>query len=327
MDDEKRKQKVLILKTGYSEFLDNTFDFKSSLGDVLRSTPILHLFKEDYVTWATDSRAIPLLEGNPYIDRLMVLDWLTEKQLRAEHFDVCINLEKHPGICILAGELDAIRRYGFAKGHGEFGIEAHAYEKASEALSLSLKPHLKRQTNKSFQELLFDILGKKWNKEEYILGYNPSTQETYDVCLNTNIGGRWPTKAWPKEKWDKLEQLLISKGLTVTRQDKQNNKILTNLYHYIDWVNCHKIVISNDSLGMHLGIVLRKKVLGFFGPTSHSEVYFYGRGKAIIPKIPFDCMPCMSGSCDKYFEGCIQEISPEEVFNEVLTLLDNPIKI
>ena len=55
-----RKEKILILKTGYTEVLDAEQDSRvASLGDVLRTTSLLHNYKDDYVTWITSDIAFP----------------------------------------------------------------------------------------------------------------------------------------------------------------------------------------------------------------------------------------------------------------------------
>src|SRR3990172_9144874 len=65
------KNKVLIIKLGYSETFDKEISRISSLGDVLRSTVVLHLFKNDDVAWLTDEKAAPLLYQNPFINRVL----------------------------------------------------------------------------------------------------------------------------------------------------------------------------------------------------------------------------------------------------------------
>src|SRR3990170_1114193 len=96
------KTKVLIIKLGYSETFDKEISRLSSLGDVFRSTVILHLFKNDNVTWLTDENAAPLLYKNPYINRILIYDFTTAFQVQNEVFDIVVNLEKVPGICAMA---------------------------------------------------------------------------------------------------------------------------------------------------------------------------------------------------------------------------------
>ncbi|MDO8517088.1 MAG: glycosyltransferase family 9 protein [Nanoarchaeota archaeon] len=312
-------QKVLIIKVGYSEVLDRENNSRMvSLGDILRTTPLLHLYKENLVTWVTAESAFPLLENNPYIDRILPYDLTTVLQLESEEFDSVINLEKIPGICALADKIRARRsRYGFTF-NSQTG-KAEAYDKAFEILAVGADPELKRKNKKNFQEFLFECVGKKWGGEEYSLGYNSLAQEEFDIGLNTQIGQKWPTKAWPEKNWEALEKLLIKEGYSVTRQDKQNHSILSHLNNYMDWMNSCKLIVSNDSLGMHLGLALKKKVIGLFGPTPSEEIYFYNRGKAILPEPIPNCLPCFEGICKKG-KNCMEDILPEKIIKEIKIL-------
>lgn len=318
---EEEKKRVLIIKTGYAEVLhleEHNHERRVSFGDILRTTPILHIYKNGEVTWVTDPKAFPLLEGNQYIDRLLPFDWITAEQLKKERFDILINLEKTPGICIVADSIYARKRFGFT-----FNPEkkrAEYYDNAAEILSLSSDLTLKKQNKKTAQELLFEMLGKKWNGEEYILSYKPKSQEIYDIGLNVLVGKKWPTKAWPIENWDKLKEMLEKDGFKVTRQDEQGEDVLENLYGYMDWINSSKLIVTPDTLGMHLAIALRKKVLALFGPTPPQEAYFYGKGKNISPE-PFDkCIPCFDNKCIRN-KNCMDDISVERVYNEIKNML------
>lgn len=313
-----KREKILIIKAGYSEFLEGETDSrKVSLGDVLRVTPLLNIYKNDYVTWVTDESAFPLLVNNNYIHRLLKLDWITANHLKKERFDSLINLEKVPGICSFSDDIYSVRRFGFRFDPEQ--RKAEAYDNAYEPLVVSSSPELKKSNKKTVQELLFEMIGKKWREEEYILGYSPKSKEKYDIALNTQVGQKWPTKAWPIKNWDILEKRL-KKEYKVTRQDKQDKKILNNLNDYIDWINSSKLIVTNDSLGLHLAIALKKKVLGIFGSTPAKEVYFYGRGKAILPFGNFDCAPCFEKEC-KNNEFCLDYISPDKVYKEIKKIL------
>ncbi len=316
-----KEYKVLILKVGYSETLDGEDNSRNvSLGDVFRTTPLLHLYEKEHITWVTDSKALPLLEDNPLIDRLLPYDFTTILQLESEEFDIVINLEKVPGICAFADKIKAWKKFGF-RFNTRTG-KAEAYDNASELLTMTGDLTLKKQNSKSAQEILFNVVGEQWRGEEYILGYKPKTQEKWDVGFNILVGQKWPTKSWPIENWEKLERLLKEKGFIVTRQDNHSKEILTNLKSYIDWLNSCKVIVSNDSLGMHLSIALKKQVIGLFGPTSWREVYFYGRGKAIYPDILSNCIPCFNKNCERG-RNCMGDISVEKVYDELNKILMN----
>lgn len=307
------KSKVLIIKLGYSETFDKEVSKVSSLGDVIRSTVILHLFKNDEVTWLTDEKAIPLLYGNQYIQRILPYDFTTAFQLQHEMFDVVVNLEKVPGICAMADTIKAWKRFGFR--FNPLTGTAAWYMFAEKAMNIVTNDRHKQSHSRTWQACLYDLFGVNWNGEEYVLGYAPNTIEKYDVGFNFRVGTKWPTKAWNDENWKYLEKLCEDAGESVSWQEGADN-----IYSYIDWINKCRIIVTNDSLGLHLAIALRKKVIGLFGSTNEKEVYFYGLGVPIVPEGEFKCRPCFKPVCDYAYE-CINNITPESVMEKITHLL------
>src|SRR3989338_8726409 len=82
--------KILIIKFG-------------ALGDVLRTTSVLHGLKEKYkisqIYWLTLSNAEPLLAKNHYIDEVLVYSQEMRKRLSSTYFDLIINLEEDFEAC------------------------------------------------------------------------------------------------------------------------------------------------------------------------------------------------------------------------------------
>lgn len=305
--------KVLIIKLGYSETLDKEISTTTSLGDVLRTTVILHYFKSDDVTWLVDEKAYLLLKNNKYINRILIYNLETVLQLQREKFDTVVNLEKVPGICSLSDSISAWRRFGFR--FNENKGTALAYDNAEKVLSLCFNLDEKRKNERYWQQALAHMIGKKWKGEEYILGYKPkTTKEKYDVGLNWAVGNKWPNKALPKKHWKKLEEI-IGKEYSISWQQGLNN-----LYEYINWINSCKLIITNDSMGMHLAIALKKKIIALFGPTSSKEICLYKRGKILLPKIQYNCVPCLKQKCHQK-KNCMEFISPETIAKEVKNIL------
>ncbi len=306
-------QKVLIIKLGYSETLDKEIGTTTSLGDVLRTTVILNYFKDDDVAWLVDEKAYPLLEGNPFIRRIFIFNLESVLALQRERFDTVINLEKGPGICAFSDSINAWRRFGF-RFDAEKGA-AQAYDGAEKVLSLCLDMEKKKENIRFWQDALASMIGKKWiEKEEYMLGYKPRSGVKYDIGFNWVAGEKWPNKTWPKNHWKKLEGLL-KKRYTISWQ-----KGLNDLREYIDWVNSCRLIVTNDSLGMHLAIVLKKKIVALFGPTSSKEVCLYGRGDKLLPKDPYGCVPCLDSKCVQK-TNCMELIAPASVKDEIIKLL------
>lgn len=296
--------KVLIVKLGYSETIDAGISKVTSLGDVLRTTVILYPFVDDHVTWLVDEAAYPLLAGNPYINRILPYNLDSVLQLQRERFDTVINLEKVPGICALADSIEAWRRYGF-RFNSAMG-EAEAYDGCEKVFLLCKSVDLKRAHNKSWQESLLQVVGAKWEGQEYILGYQPQTTEQYDVGLNWAVGSKWPNKAWPAGQWNDLKKLLAENYSYCIQQG------MDDLYAYMDWINSCRLIVTNDSLGLHIAVALRKKVVVLYGPTNPNETYFYNRAEVLYPDVDHDCLPCLSPSCGQARQ-CMEYITASEV--------------
>lgn len=309
-----KKRKILIVKLGFIETIDNKISMDNiSLGDIIRTTAILHLFKGDEVTWLTTKEGVPLLTNNPYIDRILTYDLTTVLQLQAEHFDLLINLEKVPGICAFTDKITAWSRYGF-----RFDVQkglAQAYERAFEVLANSENPELRKRMKKHWIEVLYEMVGAKWKGEGYILGYKPKTKETHDIGFNFKVGKRWPSKAWPEENWKKLKRLLGNRYSVSYQQS------LNDIYGYIDWINSCRLIITNDSLGLHLAIALKKKLISLFGPTSEREVYMFDKGYIVRPSQKLKCIPCFSTHC-RFGRSCMRLIEPKTVYKKIQKIME-----
>ena len=313
-----RKQ-VLIIKTGYSETLDQYTTGAVSLGDVLRTTVILHQFPpETYsVTWLTDQKSLALLQDNPYIERILTVNPFTPYQLMAEWFDIVVNFEKEPGICVVADKIPAWRHYGF-RFDPKTRI-AQAYDHADNAIIMGHDPDYKRQQARSWSAMLYEMIGAEYNGENYILGYKPKSRETYDVGLNHQVGTRYPLKRWPEGHWNGLEADLQKRGYSVSWQQGESD-----IETYIEWINSCKTIVTNDSLGLHLALALGKKVVSMFGPTLASEVDCSENLVKLLPaqacECDFSAAVCNRGNC------CIATIEIERVAEQVVNYMNGADK-
>ncbi len=311
------RKRILIIKPGYSETLDPDDSGIVSLGDILRTTVILHLFPPDHyhVTWLVDQKGVPLLKGNSFIHRLLTVNSFTPHLLLSEWFDIVINLEKEPGICAVSDRIPAWRRYGF-----RLDPQLHsavAYDYSDEALSFATDSMAKRKKAKSWSEILYEMLGHKFTGQTYLLGYRPKSEIRYDVGLNYLTGKKFPLKRWPEAQWKSLYDTLTPQYSVCWQQG--NNDI----NDYIEWIASCRVLVTNDSLGLHIALALGKPVVALFGPTIANEV----EGKCLIklmPPLDWDCIPCMDSFCPKE-KPCMEYISVESVEKAILGLLCAPI--
>jgi len=213
--------------------------------------------------------------SNSFIDRVLIYNLSSVLQLQSEHFDTVINLEKVPGLCALADQIIARRRYGFCLDV-KTG-DAEAYPGTENVLQVCQDQELKKNHSQFWQEHLFEMVGTKWRGEEYLLGYQPKKQEVYDVGFNFKIGYKFPGKAWADSHWQGLEDLLKA-NFSISWQ-----KGLNDMEEYFEWIQSCRLVVTNDSFGLHLALALKKKVVALYGPTNPRETHFYGRGIALTP--------------------------------------------
>lgn len=303
---------------GYSETLDKETSKIVSLGDTLRCSVILEALKEKYpdakITWVISHEALPLLKGSPYIDRFYIWDEFTPLVLMRESYDMVVNLEKIDGVCALMDMINAWEKVGFRfdSQTGEFDTYLN---------SMIAKKYIENKDDPSnrtyWQEIFLGMLGLEWRGQEYSLGYQPKSETKFDVGLNYKVGKKWPGKAMSMQKWQELERLLVANGLSISWQQGEKD-----LYEYMEWINSCKAIVTNDSLGLHIGLALKKYVVGLFGPTDGKEVYFYGRGTAITPNTPYDCLPCYSPACDKDVL-CMDMIDLSSVEEKIVEFIKN----
>jgi heptosyltransferase-2 len=208
----------------------------------------------------------------------------------------------------MVNRISAWGHYGF-RFDQEAGA-AEAYERAYEALALATRDDVKKLNNKCWVEVLYAMLGAKWRGESYVLGYQPTTEVQYDLGFNAHVGRLLPVKAWPMEYWEKLENLVAGK-YTVTHQQH-----LDNLKGYMDWIHSCRLLITNDSLGLYLGVALGKKVLLLVGPTSATEQSPHKNMRILTPPLDWDCIPCCKAECERN-DPCMNYITPEMVLEAI----------
>lgn len=250
--------KILIIKLG-------------AAGDVVRTTTLLHLFKNNSVEWITSKENAILLEDNPFISRLIKSDEL--ETTKFDDYDLVINLEDNLESANIVSRLKYKDLFGCYLDKSD---KLTYTENSSPWFDLSLiskfgkqrADELKYLNQLSFQELVFNGLGYKFQGENYILPSSPDMDLKGDIAISSKAGNRWPMKNWAY--FDELAKLLIAEGFIVNYLPHRS----TMLEHLSDVKN-HKLLISGDSLPMHFALGSNIKCLTFFLCTSANEIYNY----------------------------------------------------
>ncbi len=327
----------------------------AAMGDVLRTTPLLRSLRRSYrhchITWLTEPESVPMLQGIKEIDRLLPYSLEQILRLGNETFDLLFCFDKEPKAAGLAMKIPADRRAGF--GLSEYGNVMPLNKESEYTFELGINDDLKfRQNRKTYPQLIHECAGLPYPApQEYLitdlsaemsqagkflqeLGVRPGDLK---VGLNTGAGDIFATKKWTEKGYARLADRLVEEvGAKVLllggpAERERNQRIAAAARHpLIDTgtdnpvrefggiVGCCDLVVTGDTLAMHIAIALKVPVLVILGSTCHQEIELYGRGSKIVSD--FDCSPCYRSTCGKEIT-CMDAIPADRVFSEAACLL------
>ncbi len=325
----------------------------AAMGDVLRTTTLLHGLKRKYpqshVTWITDGNALPALWNNPALDRVFAFSLESVLRLEVERFDLLICLDKEARATALAMRVAAEEKKGFGLDAG--GNIFPLNPESEYAFRLGLSDELKfRKNRKTYPELIFEMCGLEYQGDEYILELSAGDRDfareklkrlgvregDFVIGLNTGAGSAFANKDWPPENFVELIRRLGRENrirvllLGGPEEVERNRKIMAAAGRTAGDTGCDNtigqfaaivdgcdLVVTGDTVCLHIAIARKKPVVAFFGPTCAQEVELYGRGKKLVAGI--DCVPCYRKSCDR-LPNCLETITVETVLSAIRDL-------
>jgi heptosyltransferase-2 len=279
-----------------------------AMGDVLRTTTILRVL-DGPVTWVTRPASAPLLANVDRISELVLLD--DAGALSGRHFERAACLDDEADACRVLERVtwkerigayleDGRVRYGSsAAGWFDMGLVSRfGRERADE---------LKQRNTRCYQDFLFEMFGKRFAGEEYFFGYEPRTDAPMSIGIEMRADTRWQLKRWGH--YPQLIQRLRNDGFDIFVFEQRND-----LRDFIADVNGCSVIVTGDTLTMHLGLALRKRVIAVFGPTSAPEIYDYGRLEKVVS--PIECISCYLRTCDKS-PNCMDLLTLDRMYDAV----------
>lgn len=325
-------------------------------GDVLRSTSILPAFKKNNpglsIWWVTENSSKPLLDKNPHIDVLLGVDAALSGLLGSTSFSRSYNFDMgRKAAAILAMANSPVKR-GF--GLSSEGAVTPLDTSAEEWFEMGIFDTVKRANQRTYQDHLFQLGGLTYTGEEPQLILTEKekrwAQGFYEkkklskfkkiVGLNIGSGGRWPMKRWRLDGFVRLARELKKKhphdgillyGGPEERElmpelvKKLKGLVLptgteNTLRQFASLVNLADVMVTGDTLALHVSIALRKQTVAYFGPTSDAEIDLYGRGEKVIPRSPCQCY---------YQNQCTQKVSCMDNLKEedMLAAVERQLKL
>jgi hypothetical protein len=247
---------------------------KGATGDVVRTTTLLHRL-DGAVTWVTAPVNHELLDRLPQV---RALRWEERERALDRAYDLIVNLED------TEEEADFVKEAASAaSGTRVFGAQRDPVgqlvysDDASAWFDLSLisrygrerADQLKLENRRTYQELVFSGLGWEFQGEGYVLPPATPTGLTGDVAISPVAGKVWPMKAWAH--YERLQEELEGRGFKVNVLPKR-----PTLREHLADVQGHRVLVSGDSLPMHLALGSRVRCVTLFNCTSPWEIHDYG---------------------------------------------------
>lgn len=321
----------------------------SALGDVVRTTCLLptikRLYPQSHITWISRANGVRILEGHPLIDRLMSFDAEGMLILGQQKFDLVLSLDKEVSAAALCNSVHCDDKRGVCLS--QWGTPVPCSLQSEHYFELGLDDDLKFFVNRhSYPQLIHDALGFPYVREPYRLYCRQETldwaanmmQPWREVCngvlvgLNTGSGSMFANKAPRPSFWVEITRQLIARGYGVVLlggpHEVESNawiqrQVGGGLYdtgcqntekEFVAIVDQCDIVVTGDTLALHVAVARDTSVVALFGPTCCQEIDLYDNGEKVMS--PMECSPCYRRQCDLN-PNCMDAIRIEEVVQRV----------
>ena len=325
-----------------------------ALGDVLKTTallaPIKRKYKDSNIIWLTGQNAHPLLANNPYIDKIYPYNLDSVLSLSRQEFDILLNADKTQHASALANAIKAKKKFGFQLS--ETGVIVPANKEAAELYRMGLDDELKFFKNtKSNQCMLAGAWALDYKRDEYVLNLSNDEKEfaadfrkknridgkDFVIGVNTGSSVTYPYKRLPAETMitgiKRVNRLIPDARIALLggKEDAERNRLIKDavkdlvietpcdmgLRMGILFLEACDMVVTGDTLALHIAIALKKPVVAWFTTSCENEIDLYDRGVKVVSKT--DCRPCWKSSCDKKIK-CNEKVDIDELAAAVLAV-------
>jgi predicted lipopolysaccharide heptosyltransferase III len=331
-----------------------------AIGDVVLSTAVLpnlrSAFPASQIHFLVESAGQEVLDGNPYIDRIIILprkEWedlprrtayrenlLFIKRLRSQHYDLVIDLFGNPRSALLTRISGARRRVGFA-----FRVRKAAYNH-------KVKPRGDRVHEVEFNlDALRSLKIPIIDKSPYF-PVRQSDQSTIQQWLNKEglrisflVGihawGSWNAKRWGLDKFSELgdrlieiyqAQIVLVWGPGEREYAEQVRSLMrypahiapeTTLKELGSLLSLCQLVVANDSGPMHIAAAVGTPTVGIFGPTNWRLQGPYGSRHRAAYKKDLMCLGCNRLECQE--RTCMEALEVDEVLQVIDKVFPKPV--
>jgi heptosyltransferase I len=294
-----------------------------ALGDIIHTLPagasLKASFPEARLTWIVEPRWAPLLEGNPFVDRIALLRrgsarglYRSWRELRGEEFDSVVDFQGLIKSAAVAGSARSPRVFGFDESQLRERLAAAFY---TDRVRTSAAHVVDRNLE------LARAAGAGVTVHEFPLptGKAEGDLPEGDFVLASPLAG-WKAKQWPLEYYEALAGRLknelgiplvidapVGAALGAVAGALQFHSSLAGLIHA---TRRAAAVVGVDSGPVHIAAALGKPGVAVFGPTDPERNGPYG-GSITILRSPSAITTYRRGTA---IDASMSAISPDQVF-------------
>jgi lipopolysaccharide heptosyltransferase I len=318
-----------------------------AIGDVVRALPLLgrlrRAWPQAYIAWAVEPKSQPIVEGHPWLDQLIVYDrrhapWSFVpflRHVRAGHFDLVVDLQRHLKSGIVGVVSGARDRLGFAA--------ANTKEFNHRFTTRQIAPQPNMRLKLMQYQAFADALGAPPAPIEFGLRLPPAEDARARAAVaaarrplvGVILGSSWPSRSYfpesvaavirelarPADGSPPLFPVLIGAaeeaaiGDAVIRDldglEALNLVGRTRLRDLIGIFSECAVAFGPDSGPMHIAAAVGCPVVSLWGATAPQRSAPWGYGDlALHGEIP--CHPCYLRDCPIGRE-CMRRIAPAMV--------------
>jgi heptosyltransferase-1 len=295
-----------------------------SMGDVIHALPAVatlkHSFPGSTLSWVVDPRWAPLLEGNPFLDEVILFRRSVRgigpfwRELRARRFTLAVDFQGLIKSALVALAAHPEHIYGFHQSQVREKAAALAY---SNRVRVSAKHVVERNLELAAAAGAASVVCRFPLPEGKAEGETPAG----DFVLANPVAG-WKAKHWPPEYYARLGRRLTEEmGLPLVLNGPpeaaellasigETQLLVCGLPGLIHATRRAAAVVGIDSGPLHLAAALAKPGVALFGPTDPARNGPYGDSFTVLRSERAQTSYQRRGEIDP----AMREISPDAVF-------------
>jgi heptosyltransferase I len=268
-----------------------------AMGDIVHALPaaasLKHSFPGRQVTWVVEPRWAPILQDNPFVDRLVLLDRRTGasvarvwRELRDERFDFAVDFQGLVKSALVACIARTERIYGFDRSVVREPLAALFYSDRVPTRSV-------HRVDRNLE--LAAAAGTSTALHSFPLppGRAEGELPAGAFVLASPLSG-WRSKQWPLDYYARLAERLRAEAgvsLVLNGPPAEHEALagvpstvlhLSSIEGLIDATRRAAAVVGVDSGPLHVAAALGRPGVAIFGPTDPAQTGPYGGSFTVL---------------------------------------------